>query len=389
MNTLYYINYRAPRIKTFPNLSMPPVESIFLHGKSKNKPEINIKKGISEIDFLSYNEYYYELYNIQQALYRNTSSVYRLLCMILFSLEQAFNPNTYNVDYSEIDSPMVDMLNLSELNGINGENLSSYMIYMDESLIKIHTILLNIYDIRTATSAYNLRNHFSITPPNYRLKSSKYKMSDFITEYHLWNRIKIYQMLTDNPITFIHLFLDGDINVNKVPNNKIQIQFSRNYIRPTNYVSTRYQFDLNTEGIGILYYTFLSTILHDAIPNHARPDDISQKHLAINALCTIMVMELLLIHWRHLSKYLKFYYNGGSRKHTFCQLLNEMSEQVSSSNTTISNRLHNMHVQLMNIINIAEMEIKNYKSNFNDYVKHVQSARLARLNDRPFAYLNI
>ena len=160
-------------------------------------------------------------------------------------------------------------------------------------------------------------------------------------------------------------------------------------MKPTNYVSTRYQFDLNTEGIGILYHTFLSTILHDAIPNHARPDDISQKHLAINALCTIIVMELLLIHWRHLSKYLKFYYNGGSRKHIFSKLLSEMSEQVSSSNTTISNRLGNMHAQLMNIIRIAEMEIKNYKSNFNDYVKHVQSARFAQLHDRPFTYLNI
>ena len=148
------------------------------------------------------------MYNIQQALYRNTSCVYRLLCMTLFSLEQAFNPNKYNVDYSEIDSPMYDMLNASDLNGINGNNLSSYMIYMEESLIKIHTILLNIYNIRTATAAYNLRSHFSIVPPNYRLKSpSKYKMSDFITEHHLSHRIQIYQMLTANPIAFKHLFL--------------------------------------------------------------------------------------------------------------------------------------------------------------------------------------
>ena len=59
MSILYYINYDAPQIKTFPNLSMPPVEHIYLHGKSKNKPEIDIKKGINEIGFLSHNEDYY------------------------------------------------------------------------------------------------------------------------------------------------------------------------------------------------------------------------------------------------------------------------------------------------------------------------------------------
>ena len=380
MSILYYINYDAPHIKTFPNLSMPPVEHIYLHGKSKNKPEIDIKKGINEIGFLSYNKDYYELYNIQQALYRNTSCVYRLLCMTLFSLEQAFNPNKYNVDYSEIDSPMYDMLNASDLNGINGNNLSSYMIYMEESLIKIHTILLNIYNIRTATAAYNLRSHFSIVPPNYRLKSpSKYKMSDFITEHHLSHRIQIYQMLTANPIAFKHLFLHADVESKRISNNKIHICFSSASMKPTNYVPTRYKFSLDVRGIGSLYHAFLSAILHDDMPNYARPDDISQKYLAINTLCTIIVMELLLIHWDHLSEYLQFYYNHDESKYTFCALLSDLSKQMDDNNTTISQRLFDMHVQLMDIISTAEMEMKNYRSNFTNYVEYMRNIRFARL----------
>lgn len=390
MNVLYYINYNAPPIKTFPNLSMPPVEHIYLHGKSKNKPEIDIKKGINEIGFLSYNKDYYELYNIQQALYRNTSCVYRLLCMTLLSLEKAFNPNTYNVDYSEISSPMLGMLSASDFNGINGENLSSYMIYMEESLIKIHATLLNIYNTRTATAAYNLRSHFSITPPNYRLKSlSKYKMSDFITEHHLSHRIRIYQMLTANPIAFKYLFLDGHVESKRISNNKIRIYFSRANMKPTNYVPTRYEFSLNVKGIGLLYQTFLSAILHDAMPNYARPDDISQRHLAINTLCTIIVMELLLIHWDHLSKYLQFYYNQDQGVYTFCKLLSDLSKQMEDNNTTISQRLFNMHVQLMDIISTAEMEIKNYRSNFTNYMEYMKSIGFPRLNTRPFIWLDM
>ena len=328
------------------------------------------------------------MYNIQQALYRNASCVYRLLCMTLFSLEQAFNPNNYNADYTKISGPIHDMLRASDLNGVTGKNLSSYMIYMEESLIKIHTILLNIYNVRTATAAYNLRSHFSIVPPNHRLKSpTKYKMSDFITEHHLSNRIQIYQMLTTNPIAFKQLFLHADVEGERISNNKMHISFSTASIKPTNYVSTRYKFSLNLKGIGSLYYTFLSAILHDDMPNYARPNDISQKHLAINTLCTIIVMELLLIHWNHLCKYLQFYYNCDMGKHTFSKLLHDLADQIGDNNTTISEKLFGMHVQLMNIISKAEVEIKNYRTNFTNYMEYMRSIKFPKLVQRIHHYL--
>ena len=118
------------------------------------------------------------------------------------------------------------------------------------------------------------------------------------------------------------------------------------------------------------------------MPNYARPDDISQKHLAINTLCTIIVMELLLIHWDHLSKYLQFYYNHDESKYTFCALLSDLSKQMDDNNTTISERLFDMHVQLMHIISTAEMEMKNYRSNFTNYVEYMRNIRFARLTQR-------
>ena len=214
-------------------------------------------------------------------------------------------------------------------------------------------------------------------------------MSDFITEHHLSHRVQIYQMLTANSIAFKYLFLHGDVESKRISNNKIRIHFSRINIKPTNYVPTRYEFSLNVKGIGILYQTFLSAILHDAMPNYARPDDISQKHLAINTLCTIIVMELLLIHWDHLSKYLRFYYNHDSCVYTHCKLLYDLSERMGDNNTTISERLSDMHAQLMRIISTAEMEIKNYRTNFTNYAEYMKNIRVPRLNTRPFVRLDM
>ena len=90
-------------------------------------------------------------------------------------------------------------------------------------------------------------------------------------------------------------------------------------------------------------------------------------------------MELLLIHWDHLSKYLQFYYNHDESKYTFCALLSDLSKQMDDNNTTISERLFDMHVQLMHIISTAEMEMKNYRSNFTNYVEYMRNIRFARL----------
>ena len=99
------INYRAPNMNTLPALSMPPIEHIYSGGESANKPEIEISKGIQEIEPMIKHNSRQEIYSIQQSIYRNTAYLYRLLYRILSLIEETFNPNRYYPqEYSEIST---------------------------------------------------------------------------------------------------------------------------------------------------------------------------------------------------------------------------------------------------------------------------------------------
>ena len=97
MNNLYFtiVNYTAPDIRTFPNLSIPPMEHVYLQRELTDRSEISIEKGIQEMEIIEKHENLRELYSIQQSIYGNTAYLYRLLYDILSLLEKAFNQNSY------------------------------------------------------------------------------------------------------------------------------------------------------------------------------------------------------------------------------------------------------------------------------------------------------
>lgn len=375
MNIL--VNYRSPNIGTFPSLSMPPMEHVYSQGESKNASEINIQEGVEEVRVIMQHENQREVYNVQQLIYGNTAYLYRLLHRILSLLEETFNPNSYynseGYDYSKISNSISNLIDLSDFNENDRTVLSNHISHIDQSLVKFHSILLNIYDIKTSTACHNLRNYFSITPPNKSLKTSKYKMSEYITENHSGQRIALFQTLTKNPTAFKHLFLTSSIEIEKSPpDNKgnikkeqIRIHFREGDIDLKDY------FDLRINSIGLLYYDLLSVMIHDAVPNYTKPDDISKGYLATNTLCTILVMELLLIHWRDLSKCLKCYYANWARRYTFSEVIYELFKKVSED-SPIHNNVQNLHIQFMYIIEAIEREKEKYIQNFANYMKYIQ-----------------
>ena len=378
MDISVFINYWCPKIGTYPSLSMPPIYHTYSEKELTNDPKVRIEDGIQEIGVIYQHRERQELYTIQQSLYGNASYLYRLLHYILSLFEETFNPNRYEEDSGKISDSIYPLSNSQCFNENDREVLISDISHIGQSIEKIRSILFNIYNFETATACHNLRNYFSMKPPN-----ESQKMSEYITENHSSQRILLFKTLTQNPIAFQHLLLTSSIEIEEVypdnsskPSNKhIRIHFREKDI------DIEHHFTLNATDIGMLYYTLLSAVLHDAIPEYTKPDDINKKHLAFNALCSTIVMELLLIHWKKLSRSLKFFYNSGFQRNVFSQLIYKLGEELSDGNTLLDNndpvcqKLFKMHVELMNIIEMAESQIKEYRRNFTNYMNYIQTPK--------------
>ena len=384
-----FVNYKCFNIVTLPSLSMPPMEHVYLQRDPIYKSEVSIENGKQEVDLMRRHHSIYDIYSIQQAIYRNAAHLYRLLYCILPLFEETFNPNSYYVGdmsvsntenhsdrYSEISNLINDLLNSSEFSANDGDMLYTHIDHIGKILEKIHSILLPIYEIKTATACHNLRNYFSIPPPNKPPKTTKYYMSDYISDNHSANRSDLLiETFTENPFTFMHLCLTSSIDIDKSPNNgegKIIEGHIRIYFRDKDDTNNNTHIDLRVDGIGSVYYSFLSSILHDAIPIYTKPDDINKKHLACNTLCAVIAMESMVISWDNLSRCLKNYYNESMGTYTFSELIYDLYKKIPEG-SPIQNNFFNLHVQLMDIIKLIDIEIEKYTQNFENYIKYLKT----------------
>ena len=197
MNMFFFINYRYPKIRTYPSLSMPPVYHTYLEKELTDASKVSIEDGIQEMAVIYQHRGRQELYTIQQLIYGNVSFLYRLLHYILSLFEETFNPNQYEEDYSKISDSIYTLSDLHCFNENDREVLISDISHIGQSIAKFRSILFNIYNFETATACHNLRNYFSMKPPN-----ESQKMSEYITENHSSRRILLFETLTQNPIAF-------------------------------------------------------------------------------------------------------------------------------------------------------------------------------------------
>ena len=384
MNTLYFViaNYQSPDIRTFPNLSIPPMEHVYLRKELTDRFEVSIEKGIQEMEIIGKYDGLRELYSIQQAIYSNTAYLYRLLYGILSLLEKTFNRNSYipndgyYQDEADKHSKIWRSINrlLDDTLLLKSKNL--HLNHINESLVKLHSILLELHNIKTATACYSLRNYFSITPPYKPAKADKYEMRDYIRDNHSDRSDRLFRTFTENPNAFKHLFLTSSIEIDPrndqgdTKNNHIHVHF-RDSEQDSDIKS---HFALDIRHIGLLYQTLLSAILHDEIPNYTKPDNISRRYLACNTLATIIVMELLLIHWENLLDGLQCYYNDEMERYTFSKAFREIREKVSEDDPIeVQKNVGTLHGKFMLIIEAIDAEKERYKQNFANYMNYIEA----------------
>ena len=361
-----------------------------------DRSEISIEKGIQERVIIGKHENLRELYSIQQSIYGNTAYLYRLLYDILSLLEKTFNQNSYIPsggyygDEADKGSEIWRSINhlLDDTLLVNSKNL--HLNHINESLVKLHSILLELYDIKTATACYSLRNYFSIAPPNKPAKTDKYEMRDYIGDNHSNRNVQLFRTFTENPNAFKYLFLTSSIEIDprndqgNTKKNNTRVHFREKDIDIKKY------FNLDMRHIGLLYQTLLSAILHDEIPNYTKPDNISRQYLACNTLATVIVMELLLIHWEDLLEGLQCYYNDEMEKYTFSRAFYEIYKKISEDDPIevpieVQKNVQNLHIQFMRIIEAIEGEKERYKQNFANYMNYIETEpqyRLATIVER-------
>ena len=184
------------------------MEHVYLQRELTDRSEIRIEKGIQEMEIIGKHENLRELYSIQQSIYGNTTYLYRLLYDILSLLEKTFNQNSYipsggyYEDEADKHSEIWKSINrlLDDTLLVNSKNL--HLNHINESLVKLHSILLELYDIKTATACYSLRNYFSIAPPNKPANADKYEMRDYIGDNHSSRNVQLFRTFTENPNAF-------------------------------------------------------------------------------------------------------------------------------------------------------------------------------------------
>lgn len=369
-----FVNYKATKILTFPNLSIVPMEYTYLNKNPTSGSEINIESGFEELDIIIKNRELRELYDIQQSIYNSASIVYRLLYRITLLLENFFNPNSYyntqDYEYRKISKLIHDRINsLDAIAQSDWESLSDCILFMDQSLIKLHSILFDIHNIKTATACNDLRNYFSLKPPEKTIS----KMDDYITKNHSESRAElILHAFTEVRPVFMHIMLTSSIQIEKNPPDKngwIRVHFKDS----EDDGGSEGNFDFRNNKIGIFYYDLMCAFLHDAMPSYTKPDNISKKYLACNILCTNIVMELLIINWSSLIKYVKGYYNKEMGRYVFSKIAYGLYSGDLKEDNPIYYSALDFHVGFMRIAELMDMEIKKYSKDFSRYIEHIQT----------------
>lgn len=369
-----FVNYEALKIPTFPNLSIINMEYSYLHKNPTLGSEINIEDGFDELDVIMKNRGIRELYDIQQSIYSSASIVYRLLYKITTLFERVFNPNSYynTEDYesTKISKLIHDNINsIDDITQCDMNNLFDCISFMDESLIKLHSILFDLNNIKTATACNDLRNYFSLNPSEETIS----KMDKYITKNHSKDRAElILDTFTNVRTAFMHIMLTSSIQIEKDPPDKngwIRIHFKDS----EDDGGSEGSFDFRGNEIGLFYYDLMCSFLHDAIPRYTKPDNISKKYLACNILCTNIVMEILIINWNDLVKNMKGYYNEETERYVYSEIASGINEANSDKDSPIYFPGYSLHVGFMEISELMDIEIKKYIKNFNRYIEYIQT----------------
>ena len=226
----------------------------------------------------------WKIYSVQQNIFMNVSTFFNVLCQHLCLIEETFNINHY--DQNE-HSGVMGLVNVSskktDTNLYNALSLANNMVNFMSHVL---------YDLQKNDgwkSANNLRGLFAF-------KTEGQNLTTVIDEERSdqdYLKSLLEHMKSD--ATYKHIFRTQSAAVEDANTKKetIKVFFVLDYDKQ---VKEAGSLTIEVHSIGHFFYSFLSKIMHQAMPNYLLPNSRkSSDYTDYNILLSIICMEILLV----------------------------------------------------------------------------------------------
>lgn len=259
-------NYRA--------YSISPVKGYISHrNKKKNCYVESVKYWSSQ----------WEIYSVEQNVFMNVSTFFNSLCQHLVLIEEVFNINYYE---GEEQRKVIGLVNADRE---TDNNLYNTLYFANNIVNFISHVLHDLQKNDGWKAANNLRGLFA-----FRVEK---QLTDIIDEeYSDKDYLKSLLECMKCEKTYKHLFRTQSACVENCDNTKketIEVSF---VLDSDNLIKEKGSLKIEVHSIGSCFYSFLSKILHQAMPNYLLPNSRKSSDYAdYNVLLSIICMEILLI----------------------------------------------------------------------------------------------
>lgn len=238
-------------------------------------------------DYLESTRYWatdWEIYSVQQDTFMNVSTLFNTLCRYLILIEETFNINYYskeelgevmrlgNVGDAETDTNLYNALSLAN-------NMVNFMSHV-------------LYDLQKNDgwkAANNLKGLFAFKSEGRNLTTvidDERSDQDYLKS--LLERMK-------SEVTYKHIFRTQSASVEDANGKQETIQVSF-ILDADDHVRETSALEIEVQSIGSFFYSFLSKIMHQAMPNYLLPNSHKSSDYAdYNILLSIICMEILLV----------------------------------------------------------------------------------------------
>ncbi len=261
-------NYRA--------YSITPVKTHILHRNNKKNCYLNsVRYWSSE----------WEIYTVQQDIFMNLSAFFNSLCQHLFLIEKTFNINYYE------EEERSRVMGLVSRNDETDSNLYKALCFANNMVNFISHVLYDLQKNDGWKASNNLRSLFAFKIEEQTQLTDVIDLECSDKDYlkSLLERMKCEK-------TYNHLFRTQSACVENCTNTKkekIKVSF---ILDSEKQLKEKGSLQIDVDSIGNFFYSFLSKILHQAMPNYLLPNSRKSSDYAdYNILLSIISMEILLI----------------------------------------------------------------------------------------------
>jgi hypothetical protein len=214
----------------------------------------------------------------------NVSTFFNSLCQHLTLIEETFNVNHYN---EEEYNGVTALVNVGDEN--TNTNLHTALSLANNMINFMSHVLYDLQKNDGWKSANNLRGLFAF-------KTERKKLTTVIDEERSdKDYIKSLLERMKREETYKHLFRTQSATVESSKRKKEAIRVSF-MLDSDKQIKEAGSITIEVHSIGMFFYSFLSKILHQAMPNYLLPNSRKSSDYAdYNILLSIICMEILLV----------------------------------------------------------------------------------------------